>query len=213
MGKKINKKSIDPQSRSEDNKMLIELAKESMAHVRHSQTMRVTYLNLYLAFYGVAAAGFVAIWSTNGIAYSDKVHLSWFIGAVVWFFGLIVVSRSERWSGHIVHDLIAFSRLRSKLVDTNSILLEVFTTQPRLNPANDFSRPPWHPRKSIDSLVGIIGAMSGVLPYLIIPSGELSALFRIACILPLVAPWGLWKYEVNALEENHKICCFQEGDK
>jgi hypothetical protein len=192
---------------------IICLLTESMNHLRHCEQLRATYLNFYLFLYAAAIGAIVAIHDLVAADPNVVIYTSWFIGIFVWVMGLITVARAERWTGHILHNLFTFRRLKHILQENTPLLSRELLRNPKLIATDEFRRLPWSSAKSIDTLLAILCAATGGLVGILYPPGKDIRIGIVVAVIIAVSPLIIWVREVINLEKAHKKCCFSYPDK
>jgi hypothetical protein len=193
----------------------LEIYGQRYQHVRHLEQMRATYFNLYLAVVGVAIGAVATICAQSSGRAIEAVLV---VCGVVWAFSILSMMRSERWGGHITHDLRAIRVLDNHFIAGYLFLGKAIPV--RGNPLRSlkFDRPLWSRDRSIETPTCILGAvLSGA-----VLGGATYPAFTTAHVLPSAAaavgslvlglvligvPFRVWRGEVRHLEERHKPCC------
>lgn len=195
-----------------DQSTIVSLLTEAMNHLRHCQQLRASYLNFYLVLYAAAFGAFIAISDFESADKNLVALTSWGIGIFVWITGLITVMRAERWTGHTLHNLFIFRRLRHILQERNPLLRRAFKKKPKLVATNEFRRFPWSRAKAIDSFLAMIGAATGGLPWIVYPPENEITLGVAVAIIIAISPLIVWWREVTYLEKAHREYCFTYPD-
>ena len=94
----------------QEHDILLEIYRQRYEHVRHLQQMRATYFNLYVAVIGFSVAALVSIFSDFRTLLAEAAVL---IGGLLWIISILTMMRSERWGGHISHDLRAIREIQN----------------------------------------------------------------------------------------------------
>lgn len=191
------------QSDTQQQEVLLELYRQRYEHVRHLQQMRATYFNYYLTVIGFSVAATATVYVQFQSLPREATAV---IGGLIWLISIFTMMRSERWGGHISHDICTIRRLNnvfsSRFRLVNSIL--PLNTTPIVS--LEFDRPLWDRNRSIETPASILTAI--LISFLIawVLSDELWARTLIAAALvPL--PVLLWRAEVSNLKRRHAKCC------
>jgi hypothetical protein len=189
---------------------LLEIYKQAYEHVRHSENQRANYLNFFLAFFGVTVAALLAgLNISGGKVQSPPWEVFAVAGFVIWIMGILTYVRTERWGGHITHDLRVVRQIHAILgsVKDFDIISEVVPEKSEdiLNDIS-FRRSLIDRNKDTSPLIGMLGALLGIvlfaivlpLPYWVnIIIGFVGALFTII----------QREEEILNLERRHRKCC------
>jgi hypothetical protein len=84
---------------------VLEVYRQRYEHVRHVQQMRATHFNLYLLVMTAGAGILVNLYQAQQTTGETLWVAIVAIGLGIWATGILTMMRSERWGGHISHDL------------------------------------------------------------------------------------------------------------
>jgi hypothetical protein len=187
------------------------LMQEAMVHLRHCQQQRAVYLNLYVLLYAAALGAYVTV-NHEDVFAKDAAALSYILAGLVWVLGIVTIMRAERFTGHMIHDRLIARRLRDKLRQVLPALRLVYRGHLQLVARDEFRRSPLNVTKAVDSLIGMLGAATGGLPFVLIPPYN-SRLIGVSIAVALtIIPVVVWRREVKGLEDQHRECCCKDSD-
>jgi hypothetical protein len=188
--------------------VLLEIYRQRYDHVRHLQGMRATYFNFYLITIGFSIAAVAQI-------YVGFRSLNWVVVVAIfgflWIMSIFTMMRSERWGGHISHDIRLIRGL-------NNIFSSEFSTLSRILPVNltalealEYNRPLWNQNRSIETPASMFfAALISLLLGLVVP---VEWWIRILIGISLITvPILLWRVEVSSLMKRHAKCCLAKPD-
>lgn len=185
---------------------------EKYHHVQHIQAMRASYFNFFIIVIGFCVAAIASIYAAGKAQAFPGLLPS--IGVIMFLISMLTLLRSERWGGHISHDLRAVRVIQKKLATSYQYLRDIEPDYDNPLTSLQFDRKPWDREKTIDPLAAIVGAsLSGAFIGV-----ELSVALESSTLIRLLASFfGLligagvaywqWTLEVKYLEKRHQNCC------
>jgi len=185
------------------------LLEDAMNQLRHCQQMRAAYLNFYLVIFSASFAAFIAVSSSSTLKQQVSALLGTIIGVFVTIMGLISLMRAERWTGHILHNLFIYRRIRHELQQRTPMLKRVYVGNPKLAATDEFRKSPLDRSKSVDSVVAMVGAATGGLPFLLYAPPDRALLAVSVAVVMAISPIVVWWREVAYLEARHRECCLR----
>jgi hypothetical protein len=190
---------------------LLEVYRQRYEHVRHVQQMRATHFNLYLLVMAAGVGALVNLYpakqTTGEILWVATVA----IGLAIWATGILTMMRSERWGGHIIHDLRVVRQIHNLLAIEYVAIRNTLPERSELLASIEFDRPFWSRNRSIETPVSMLGALLGIaiiavaLPFLV------WAQFAVGAIMFLFTIWQ-WRAEVANLKKRHANCCLRPSE-
>jgi uncharacterized membrane protein YfcA len=163
--------------------------------------MRATYFNLYIAVVGI---GISAIFGIYGNLNRIPITIILSISGLIYIMSLLSIMRSERWGGHIIHDLRAVRKIQNHYSSKNKAIRDIIPLNPKPMSSFEFDRPLWDRNRSIETPAMIIGSIMSALliGYFLSPPYN-----WILAFLLIILPILVWRAEVNNLLRRHAKCC------
>jgi MFS family permease len=184
---------------------LLEIYRQSYEHVRHLQKMRATYFNFYILVIGFSVAALVSVFSSPS---SDPWRAVIFIGGLIWIISIFTMIRSERWGGHITHDLRKIRIIQNTFASQFESVAEVVPNETEWLENFKFDRSLWDRNRSTETPVSILGAIICAI-FIGFALSKICWL-QIACgLLLVIIPLILWRSEVSNLKKRHAKCCLR----
>ena len=146
------------ETKSAEIRVLLELYRQRYEHARMSEQLRATYFNIYIVVLGAGLAALADALSRASLTQIGPVGQ--IVGSVIWAMSLLSIMRSERFGGHISHDLKAVSRIRKQFAQMYPVV-QVMLPDPKRKDTLGFCRLPWSRDKSVETMAGILGALAG----------------------------------------------------
>jgi hypothetical protein len=201
----------EDKDKERDEEIVLEVFKQRYQHVEHLQQMRATYFNIYIAVIGFSVTtmfgGFGNI-SLSGYSPSPLLYLS----ILIFIVSIFSIMRSERWGGHISHDLIAIRRMQNFFTHRYKSVEEIIPTNLKPSTSLEFDRPLWNRNRSIETPIFMTGALiSAVMIAYFTPAVLEGQLFL--GILLLAFSILIWRAEVSNLLKRHAKCCLSSQPK
>jgi hypothetical protein len=175
-------------------------------HVRHVQQMRAAYFNLYAAIIGAGLAAATTL-LTQFKELPGEVPFS--LGLFLYVISILTMMRSERWGGHISHDLRTIRELQNIFSSRYASLGKVIPVHKRPMTSFEYDRPLWSRNRSIETPASVLGAFasSAVVGYGMALWGLPEWVCAIAGFGFAVGAILLWRAEVENLKKRHAECC------
>ena len=189
----------------QEQKALLDSFGEAYAHARHTQSMRATYFNIYIVVLGISIGALINV-ATRDANPQWETMVS--LAAIAFLVSALSMIRSERWGGHIIHNLRTVREISNILGQHYSSisLITPYSPSPLQNLA--FGRPLWDRSRSIETPAAFLG---GALSLAYIASW-LPWSIPAKLVLPIVgaiALYLLYRAEINHLVERHQNCCLK----
>jgi hypothetical protein len=197
-------------TKTRTEEIILEIYRQRYRHVQHLQQMRATYFNIYVAVIGFSVAAMTSFEGSTFGAHPPVATLA--LSMLIWIISVFSIMRSERWGGHISHDLNAVRKIQNFFARRYKPLDAIVQINERPLTSLEFDRPLWNRNRSIETPIFMIGAIiSGLL---VAGSSSLDLEYQaILGVLLVVSPIIIWRAEVSNLLKRHASCCLSSGQE
>lgn len=184
---------------------LLAVHQEAYNHVRHVQSMRGMYFNIYIVIIGAALAALLSLDDKGEINFSTSVLM---LGIVVWIVSIFSIMRAERWTGHIIHDLITVRLAQNKLRIFFPTIDSVIPNESDPDNAIEFSRRLSDLNRSIETQIIIVTTVASAIGIAFYSGLVLPAQIMLGIILVFV-PFFIFQREITHIVARHDHCCIK----